>query len=434
MKKSFLLFVCFLLAHLSYSQFDSKKYNILLKRGDSLFTIKDFKQSAFAYSTAFQMKKGNDFRVCWATARSWAAANYTDSAFYYLELIANSNRPILPFYENILTDTMFNKLHHDQRWPSFERKLISTYKNIATSFSEKIRSGYWTNSTNDIYDAARAWAAAIERDSAFHYLEQIIITDFNTFIDYPKILKDNYFVSLYEDKRWQTTLDTLKKNWKWIETRHSFTGPDIPMIATVDPESKFLRDDGAGSYKNGVDKVHSIDQHAYNLSMSGHEVWYQSGNRHDLSSRYMVFDLNNPVQGSGAIAHGIINDNDLEFHVLYKLDTTVNPQIVYNFREITIGATVGSDRTEINFYIKNVLHTFTMGLWGFGKNNEAIAHKGKLNGSGTTKVFVTRHSETSYTITAPEGSIGRLWRTQNMTKPIDLGLFKTGFIIHLQKQ
>lgn len=259
-------------------------------------------------------------------------------------------------------------------------------------------------------------------------------TNYNVFIDYPKLKDDKYLSSLHRDNRWPPTLEKLKKNWKWIRTKHSFSGPEIAMVATVDSKSRFLRDDSKGSYQNGVDKVKSLDQHAYNLEISGHRAWYESGNRLDLSSRYMVLDLNNPIEGTGAVALGIIKDNDLEFHVLYKIDTTVSPQVVYNFREIPVGDTIKSDRTEINFYINNVLHTLTMGPWAFGRNNEAIAHNGQLSGNGTTKVLVTRHSETKYTIVAPDESIGRLWQTQNMTHPIDMGLFKTGFIIHVQKQ
>jgi hypothetical protein len=62
-----------------------------------------------------------------------------------------------------------------------------------------------------------------------------------------------------------------------------------------------------------------------------------------------------------------------------------------------------------------------------------------INGAGTTKVKVTGNSETTYTETtytviAPKGSIGRLWNVENMTMPINKGLYNTGFIIHLQNE
>lgn len=337
-------------------------------------------------------------------------------------------------FGNILSDTVLTALQEDQRWHRFKSKMIANFKTIAVSFSERIRSGYWTNVTNDGFDAARAWAAANENDSSFFYLNMIINTDNNMFVDYPKLKEDKYLSSLHRDIRWSPLLKKLEKNWRWIKTKHSFAGPDIPMVATIDPQSKFLKADGKGSYRHGADKVKSMEQHGYNLEISGHRVWYQSGNRKDLSSRYMTLDLNSPVKGTGSVAQGIIKDHDMEFHVLYKIDTTVSPQVVYNLREIPVGSTVETDRTEINFYINNVLHTLTMGPWAFGRNNEAIAHNGKLSGAGTTKVQVTRLGETKYRIVAPDGSIGRLWQTQNMTKPIDKGLFKTGFIVHLEKQ
>src|SRR5436190_4583712 len=274
MKKLWFILGCFVLSVSLYSQFDSNKYEALLEAGDSLFQIKRFKESALAYSAALQMRAGNAPLIRCKTSRSWAMANERDSAFYYLELIAGSNRPTIPVYDNILTDSSFNNLHSDQRWRKFEDSIISNYRKIATAFANRIRSGHWTNRTNDGYDAARAWASAGEKDSAFGYLNNIINTDYNVFIDFPEINEDNYLLLLHGDERWQPLLDAVRKNWSWIKTTHSFTGPDIPMIATVDQASTFLKSDGKGSYKSGVDKVNCVDQHAYNLQLSGHAVWY----------------------------------------------------------------------------------------------------------------------------------------------------------------
>ncbi|MEO7924314.1 MAG: hypothetical protein ABIR30_11610 [Chitinophagaceae bacterium] len=504
-----------IVTHFSYCQWDAKKYQDFWDKGDSLYNAKDYKNSALAYSSALSISAANiSLWERWIAARSWAMANYPDSAFYHLYFIANSDKANFPRFNELQNDEDLSSLHSDKRWREIMDKTYLTakknflsprkeyginlttrdrfeiagvwalmnnpdsafaqlniiaktknniftrnnsfqtdailfslhndnrwqpvvkeiYKNVAETYLSRVRSGHWTNTTNDRYDAACAFALANEKDSALFNLDKIVNTDYNVYINYTQISNDNSLISLHGDKRWQSLLDAVKKNWLWITTKHSFTGPDIPMIATVDPESKFLKNDGGGSYKNGVDKVISLDQHAYNLQISGHAVWYLSGDHGNLSSRYMILDLNSPVKRSGSVAQGIIKDNDLEFHVLYKMDTTVKPQVVYNFREIPVGDSIESDRTEINFYIKDVLHTLTLGPWGFGRNNEAIAHKGHLNGIGTTKVLVIRHSETSYTIIAPEGSIGRLWKTQNMTWPVDMGLFKTGFIIHLQKQ
>ena len=138
---------------------------------------------------------------------------------------------------------------------------------------------------------AGSWASAGEKDSAFGYLNNIINTDYNVFIDFPEINEDNYLLLLHGDERWQPLLDAVRKNWSWIKTTHSFTGPDIPMIATVDQASTFLKSDGKGSYKSGVDKVNCVDQHAYNLQLSGHAVWYLSGDRTNLSSRFVILDL-----------------------------------------------------------------------------------------------------------------------------------------------
>jgi hypothetical protein len=434
MKKSILLVGGLIVTSMSYGQWDQAKYDSLLERGDTLYNSGLYVESALAYEASIKMISRISPWHRWVTARSWASAGYADSAFSHMQSYASSDLPIVPLAYNVLTEVAFKNLRGDKRWNAIQDSIIKKFKLIATRYSERIRSGHWTNPTNDGYDAARAWAGANEKDSAFHYLYRIVNSNHNTFIDYPKITRDLYFTSLYEDPRWQTLIDPLKRNWKWIPTKHSFHTQDISMMATIDPGSSHLKSDGKGTYKDGVDKVVSRDQHGYNLEISGHRLFYRSGNRHDLSPRYITIDLNSPVTTSGSKTKGIINDNDLELHVLYKIDTTVSPQVVYNFREIPVGSSVEVDRAEIIFYVNDKAHVLTFGPWGFGKNNEAIAHKGKINGKGTNPVIVTRKSNSNYTIHSKPGSAGRLWNVENISNPIDLGLYHVGFIIHLQEQ
>ena len=127
----------------------------------------------------------------------------------------------------------------------------------------------------------------------------------------------------------------------------------------------------------------------------------------------------------------MIKDHLTLFHFFYKIDTALKLHLIYNFNEIPIGATIESPRAEIEFYINGKFHMLKFGYWSLGDCGEWYASGGNVNGAGTTSVKITRHTPTSYTIEAPKGSVGRLWDIDNRTKPIDKGLYESGFIIHV---
>lgn len=365
-------------------------------------------------------------------ACAWALMNNPDSAFAQLNIIAITKDNTFSRNNSFQTETILFSLHQDSRWKQVVKDI---YTNIAESYSSRIRSGRWTDPTLDGYDAACSWALADEPDSAFLYLKAIVNTKYNVFTAYPLITTDIGFISLHSDRRWQAIIDTVKKNYTPVSCGHSPTGPWVPMVFTVDTASSFLKSDGLGSYKNGVDKVSSAEVFAYHLRVSSYNIpFIASKDKTDLSTRSLILDLNSPVISSGSKAQGVIQEHDAAFTVFYKFDTTVTPKLIYNFREIPVGATIESSRTEIIFYINGELHTLILGSWGTGDCNEPYSHGGRINGVGTTRVRVTRHTVTSYTVEADDGSIGRLWNKKNMTSPVDMGLFKTGFIIHLQYQ
>ncbi|HUS02418.1 MAG TPA: hypothetical protein VMY77_11860, partial [Chitinophagaceae bacterium] len=247
---------------------------------------------------------------------------------------------------------------------------------------------------------------------------------------------DSTFISLHNDKRWQAVMDTIKKNYSPRRGSHPKGSAisQIPMSFTIDPKSSFLKSDQNGSYKNGIDKVSSLQMHAYNFSGSGWDFMQNSYNKNNLSPRFIVLDLSQPVQHSGSVPQGIIKDNDAQIHIFNIIDKTVTPWVIYDFRDLAVGTTIESPRNQINIHINGVSHLLQLGPWALSDGNEWYSYGGKLNGNGTTKVMITRNNERSYTIIAPEGSIGRLWNVSNMSKPIDMGLFKTGFIIHLQQE
>jgi hypothetical protein len=93
----------------------SAEYLGQIKKADSLYKVKDFKNSAIAYSFAF---KSNGWRGLtndrYNAACSWALAGNADSAFFQLERIANKVN--FSNYSHLMTDSDLNNLHSDRRW------------------------------------------------------------------------------------------------------------------------------------------------------------------------------------------------------------------------------------------------------------------------------------------------------------------------------
>lgn len=93
----------------------TRQYFDLVKVADSLYKIKDYKNSAFTYSDAF---KSNDWKATsndrYNAACSWALANYPDSAFFNLYRIATLMN--YKSYGHIITDTDLTLLYEDKRW------------------------------------------------------------------------------------------------------------------------------------------------------------------------------------------------------------------------------------------------------------------------------------------------------------------------------
>jgi pimeloyl-ACP methyl ester carboxylesterase len=91
------------------------KYTVLIRKADSLYQIKNYKNSAFAFSDAF---KAPDAKITmnhrYNAACSYALANITDSAFFYLNYIATLMN--YTNYGHIKSDPDLKSLYTDSRW------------------------------------------------------------------------------------------------------------------------------------------------------------------------------------------------------------------------------------------------------------------------------------------------------------------------------
>lgn len=122
MKKAPLIFVFILIATFTFGQSIPKEYFDLVKKAETHYNLKEYKNSADKYSEAFQANawKGlPDDR--YNAACSWALAKIPDSAFFQLNRIATKGN--YSNYKHITTDTDLNSLHKDSRWKSLLEKI-----------------------------------------------------------------------------------------------------------------------------------------------------------------------------------------------------------------------------------------------------------------------------------------------------------------------
>ena len=115
MKKLVLFLCCLFNISIIFSQNIPQEYYTLTKKADSLYKLKEYKNSAFTYSAAF---KANNWKGMmhhrYKAACSWSLANYPDSAFFQLYILANKMN--FKHYDDVLNDEDFIPLHTDTRW------------------------------------------------------------------------------------------------------------------------------------------------------------------------------------------------------------------------------------------------------------------------------------------------------------------------------
>lgn len=420
MKKQLITICCIIVSYGVLGQDYSKEYSAFKKAGDSLYKIKEYRRSALAYSSALRAKGlAPTIDDRWEAASSWSLGNFPDSAFLQLNSIAVSNDLTISYFDNIINDKDFTRLHNDKRWQRVKDKMFA---NAKKNFLAATIKPPGKDSTARRMEAASYWILINNFDSAFAYLD--IIANESNVATYKLVLYNKDLKPLHSDKRWPTTIEKVTRNLKcFFDENYTST----PMTFSIDEKSSSVKSDGLGSYFNGVDLNVTTNANLWLVA------WYLKDTTH--SRRKLIFDLNHPVPGTGSEAHGILQDNRAELHVLYKLDQTVVPAVDYDLHTIPIGATRYSMRTEMLIHINGVPHILQLGPWASGFCGEdPLEHPRLLNGVGTTQVKIIHKTDTAFDIIAPTGSIGRLWNITNPYMPVDNGLFYMDFIIHLQKQ
>jgi len=131
MKKIVLILSYLIFTVCSFAQNSNQKYDILIRKADSLYRVKDYKNSALAFSKAFKVRDSKiPMNHRYNAACSYALANNADSAFASLNYIAtfmNYSR-----YSHIKSDPDLKSLYTDRRWkPLIESVEINREKEYA---------------------------------------------------------------------------------------------------------------------------------------------------------------------------------------------------------------------------------------------------------------------------------------------------------------
>lgn len=137
MKNSILFLVLITITNFSFGQDIPQEYSNLIRKAFSLYSLKDYNNSALTYSEAF---KANGWKAKssdrYNAACSWALAEKPDSAFIQLEKIASESNYLK--YERLITDPDLKSLHLDKRWESLLLVVRKNKENAEANFNKPI--------------------------------------------------------------------------------------------------------------------------------------------------------------------------------------------------------------------------------------------------------------------------------------------------------
>jgi len=188
---------------------------------------------------------------------------------------------------------------------------------------------------------------------------------------------------------------------------------DIRLNATVSSTGN-LTNDGKGTYYTGKDWIavwlnptrwpdqafHICMNWPFNFSQTCDSATAPAptGSR---GNRTLLHHMTNPVPGGGGKSLGVFTGpgggNDIA--ISKPLTATIN-----SFTDMTIGASLSPLSTEVRFCNSDCTEYFSI-LFG----DSSVFHHPGIYGAGSTRPIVSRTSDTTWTISFPPGTVGRLW-------------------------
>lgn len=113
------------------------EYSFLIRKADSLYKAKNYKNSALTYSAAFKSSGWTGFsKDRYNAACSWSLAGLFDSAFYQLEAIVYKEN--YANYKLLSTDQDLLTLHNDNRWIIILKRVLENKEKIEANFNKPL--------------------------------------------------------------------------------------------------------------------------------------------------------------------------------------------------------------------------------------------------------------------------------------------------------
>lgn len=198
---------------------------------------------------------------------------------------------------------------------------------------------------------------------------------------------------------------------------------EVPLNMIVSSTGQ-MRNDGKGVYRNGTDFVGVwLDPSKWpHMSFDFCMNWKFS--TPIVPTRTVEHHLTDPVPGGGGMPVGVFKSpygNDLV--ITKPMTASVNA-----FTDMAVGSSVSPDSAEVRFCNSDCTEYYSL---IFGAKS-VFYRDMEINGAGTTKPLVTRTTATSWTISFPAKTVGRLWkRSGNLA---DRGLYYYEGQVDLQRQ
>jgi tetratricopeptide (TPR) repeat protein len=234
--QSFCFFSLFLLAVLSYGQSPPPLYYSLVQKAEAAAKSGDYKRAALMYSSALATNRNIGFSDDrYNAARACALAGANDSAIILLQ--RSVNWKMICDEERLTAQKDFEGLTEDLRWKAildtlhfckqpmksagqfpegaycrYIKSADSLFKNKEYAKAGKVYATAFRVCSNrgwadDRYNAARAWALAGMKDSAFECLERIVKKRFLT--DEARLREQKDLSGLQADPRWNELFELI---------------------------------------------------------------------------------------------------------------------------------------------------------------------------------------------------------------------------------
>ncbi len=146
MKNTILILLSILTTFFSIGQNANQFY----RKADSLYNIKEFKNSGIAYNEGIRLQGvTTGFNRYISAASSWTLANSSDSAFYVLNILSQNDKLTQSDYKNIESAKELEALHSDKRW---KQLLAAVQKQADANTYPAGRICLWKKRWNGIID------------------------------------------------------------------------------------------------------------------------------------------------------------------------------------------------------------------------------------------------------------------------------------------